>query len=216
MRTKEICLVLFCFAAGIDLRAQWGVQTSIHHERLTGRHGLNWMAGLAFDPSSRTSIGLDVIGHLNVMADENFSEQSSYEGFNVSYAVTRKVIGMQYRSSYFLRDDNSGAYLGTYIGFRQFSREVLIQDIYSNTTGFWSGTAPSWARPSRTTTMLFPVGMRLGFRSEMDGWYGDLYLGLGYQIGHGKEATVAPYLAEKDKLKGFSFQIGYSAGIGWN
>ncbi len=195
--------------------AQWGIQAAIHHERMTGRHGLHWMAGFGFDASDRTSIGLDLVGHLSFEPSESYVEDVIYNGYNVSYSLSRNVIGLQYRSTYFLRNDNSGAYLGPYLGFRRFDREVLVLNTYSNSVGLGSSVDPSWARTYRTTAMLFPVGMRFGIRSEMDGWYGDLYVGLGLQLGSVKETNAAPFLDEKDELKGFSFQVGYAIGMGW-
>ena len=63
--------------------------------------------------------------------------------------------------------------------------------------------------------MIFPIGPRLGFRSELDGYFGDIHVGIGSLLGKGKEKDVPVYLANKDKLKGFSFQVGYSVGVGW-
>ena len=190
--------------------AQWGVHgTFLHHERITGRHGLHWTVGLDHDPSDRTSIALEFIGHFNGFAGEGmFHDHASYQGQDVFYTLTRKVVGMQYRSSYFLSNNNSGAYIGSYIGFRQFSRTVT-------TDGFHGTDVPAWTIPQKATTMLYPVGLRFGIRSDMDGAFMDAHVSVGYQIGHKNERLNAPYLLEKDALKGFSFQLGYAVGIGW-
>lgn len=193
--------------------AQWGIQgTFLHHEQMTGRHGLHWTVGFAHDVSERSSIGLDVIGHLNPVGDDNFSEQHQYGGYTVDYRVNRKVFGAQYRSTFFLVRDNSGLYLGPYLGFRSISRPITFTYAYSSD---YSTSEPAWGRSSTTRALIFPVGLRLGFRSELDGYFGDIYVGIGSQLGNGKEKNVPVYLADKDKLKGFSFQVGYSVGIGW-
>lgn len=206
---------LLAILSGQVAVAQWGIQaTMLHHEQMTGRHGLHWTVGFAHDVSERSSIGIDVIGHLNLLGDENFSEQLVHDGYSVDYSVNRKVFGAQYRSTFFLGRDNSGLYLGPYLGFRSISRPITL--IYAYSTDYNNYETPAWARSSTTSAMIFPVGLRFGFRSEMDGYFGDIYVGIGSQLGKGKEEKVPVYLADKDKLKGFSFQVGYSVGIGWD
>lgn len=214
MRCILLLACLWCAEGGM---AQWGVHgTLLHHERMTGRHGLHWLVGISHDASDRTTIGLDLIGHANLMGTEDYTEQNSYLGYDLGYSFDRKVIGMQYRSTYFLSNDNAGAYLGTYVGFRMVSRRIELDYAYSvNNSGF-NQALPAWARSASTEATLFPAGLRFGFRSEMDGYFADAYVGLGYQFGTGS-GTVAPaYLAEKDQLKGFSFQVGYTVGMGWD
>ncbi len=194
--------------------AQWGVQGTIfHHEQMTGRHGLHWTVGFAHDVTDRTSIGIDLIGHLNLMGTDNFTEQVDYRGYSVDYSANRKVIGAQYRSTFFLANDNSGVYVGPYLGFRSISRPIVLNYAYPTINN--NQSTPAWAVSRTTSAMIFPVGLRLGFRSDLDGYYGDFYVAIGSQLGRGKEEKLPEYVADKDKLKGFSFQVGYTVGIGW-
>lgn len=206
---------LIVLLSGQSAVAQWGVQGTIfHHEQMTGRHGLHWTIGFAHDVTDRSSIGIDLIGHLDLMGDGNFSEETQYAGYTVGYLAQRKVIGVQYRSTFFLGPFSSGVYLGPYIGFRSISRPFLVNYVYSSSSSVGSDN-PAWARSSTTSAMIFPIGLRFGFRSDMDGYFGDFYVGIGSQLGSGNEEKVPIYINQKDKLKGLSFQVGYSAGLGW-
>lgn len=196
--------------------AQWGTQaTALHYERLTGRNGMNWTAGISRDVSERSTIGIDLIGQLNIFESENSYKDVAYAGYMVNYTASRKVIGLQYRSTFFVGRNNSGFYLGPYVGFRSVSRPIQLQYVYPTSNSGPGPDTPSWARSSTTNAMIFPIGLRMGVRSEMDGFFGDLYMAIGTQVGAGNEKKVPEYISEKDELKGFSFQVGYAIGIGW-
>ena len=202
-----------CFMAQQSI-AQWGIRTSfMHYEQQTGRSGLNWTVGVDHDPTDRTSIGLEYIGHLNLFdVDAGQNGNSEYAGYQVDYTITRKVSGLQYRSIYFLSNGgHTGVYLGTYLGFRMITQEA-VPFAYS----FYSSLpSPAWERRTTATNTVIPIGLRLGARSEMDGWYHDIYFALGTQLGAGNADVLGPYLEDKDMLKGFSFQVGYAFGVGW-
>jgi len=206
-------LLAACFVS-INGAAQWGIRASVaHFEQQTARSGFNWTLGVDHDPTDRTSIGLEYIGHLNLFDDgSGQQETSNYAGYLVDYSLTRKVSGLQYRSLYFLSNGgHSGVYLGTYLGFRTITQEVVpfAFSVYGG------GGSPSWERRTTVTNTVFPLGLRLGARSEMDGWYHDIYLAIGTQLGAGNADELAPYLLDKDRLKGFSIQAGYAFGVGW-
>ncbi|MEX1132127.1 MAG: hypothetical protein WEC15_02785 [Flavobacteriales bacterium] len=210
MRTHCFFLLLFMWTNGAI--AQVGVRATLFHfEQQTGRSGLNWSIGLDHDPSDRTSIGVDFISQMNLFSEAgDRTESTEYDGYNVFYGVARTVKGLQFRSTYFISAyGNAGFYMGTYVGFRSIELTVAPE---VSSSGFGSPT-PNWARTTTTSTMVFPVGLRWGLRSEMDTWYQDVYFATGFQLGAGN-ATLPPFLLAKDKLKGFSIQAGYAIGFG--
>lgn len=209
------CTCILAILGSQSAGAQWGVQGTIfHHEQMTGRQGMHWTLGFAFDISDRTSLGVDMIGHLNIFNMIDESEVNQYLGYNVGYIAGRKVLGMQYRSTYFLTRENSGLYVGPFIGFRSIRRPITFVYASSSTSSTFSD--PAWARSNITSALIFPVGMRIGFRTELDELFGDVYFAIGTQIGSGNEEKVPEYINEQDQLKGFSFQVGYAVGFGWD
>jgi len=211
MIARIVFLTIFLWTNGAV--AQWGVRgTVVHFEQQTGRSGLNLLFGLDHDPSDRTSIGVDFISAFNLFGDAaDRNESTQYGGYNVYYNIARNVKGLQLRSTYFITaSGNAGFYMGTYAGFRSIS--LIVDPIATNSSSF--GSAPNWARKTTTSTMVFPVGLRWGLRSEMDTWYQDIYFATGFQLGSGN-ANLPPFLLAKDKLKGFSIQAGYVIGFGW-
>lgn len=209
VRSLGVALVLL---GATTTMGQWGIQaTMLHYEPLTGRQPLNWTLGFVHDPSPRTSIALELVGHLNLTFDADEIIYTNYAGYSVLYAIEKKSIGMQYRSSYFLTGEDGGLYIGPSIGFRRVSRTVS-PDAYS--TGFSTGQ-PAWSRRRTEESTLVPISLRMGYRTELDGWFMDLYLAIGSTVGAGNDALNAPYLEDKDKLRPFLLQLGYAVGIGW-
>jgi len=214
MKIRTAFVLLVCLISNA-VHAQWGVRaTTLHFEQQTGRSGLNWLLGLDHDPTDRTSIGLDFISHINLFGETaDRSEPTEYGGYEVLYNVARSVKGLQFRSTYFLSGHgNAGFYMGTYAGFRSIALQV-DPNVYNTST---VAPVPNWARRTTTSSMVFPVGLRWGLRSEMDEWYQDIYFAMGVQLGSGSaNATLPPFLIAKDELKAFSIQVGYVLGFGW-
>lgn len=209
MSRERLIFLLSALSVAASALSQTGIRATIlHFEQQTPRLQTCWLLGLDRDVSERTSIGLDVIGHLN-WTGSSIGVDFRYAGDTGSYFLVRKSVGLQYRSTFFLADRNSGAYIGTQVGFRTITRELEPVVFTSN------GDIPSWALPRTIKDMVFPIGLRLGLRSEMDGWYGDVYAVVGTQLGKGSAPALAPYLDAKDQLAGFTFQVGYAVGVGW-
>ncbi len=179
-------------------QAQWGVHAGFHWEQYTKHLDGHWGVGADRDLSGRTSVRLSVVGTLPMMQERSGS--FTKDGQLVSYLYERKALGVQYRSIYFLRDDVSGAYIGTTVGFRSLQRTVR----------------PEWVFvPSTATNMVFPVGLCLGVRGELDGFYQDFFIGLGMQLGHGSDGLPPEMADSEHALRGLTLQIGYSFGVGW-
>lgn len=208
---RSIACLLLAGATSWPLMAQWGVRfTALHYETVQRRGNWNVMLGLDHDLNDRISIGLDFTRSINLFGEVE-AEQTSYDGYLVDYSMDRKVTGLTYRSHYFFSDNDDGAafYLGPFIGWRKV--ELDISPVAYNN---YLGNDPTWARREVASSTLFPVGMRFGFRSALDGYSGDIHVSVGTQLGD-KEIVGAPYLIKKDELSGLFLQFGYTIGIGW-
>lgn len=95
---------------------------------------------------------------------------------------------VNYHSNYHFSDNESSSfYLGPNIGVRAIG-----------------GT---------NSTTLIPVGMRMGVRGGLEGFYADLYLGGLYNIGAGSSIELES-VGNRD-LRSMSFCAGLDLGFGW-
>lgn len=196
------------FALCSSTMGQWGVRfTALQWESTTRRGDWNLLLGGDLDLSDRTSIGLD----LTMRAGFFYSDEPrsiDQPGVYGDYILSQKCTGLTYRSQFFFSDnDGSAAYIGTFIGFRRLSQEAT-PIAYDN-----NGDTPSWARNSSGSTTFFPLGLRLGIRGSLEGFYGDLYMGVGTSLG-GEDPLRAVYIDDRDGLAPLFIQAGYAIGFG--
>ena len=110
----------------------------------------------------------------------------------------------------FKEADEPTPYLSILVGVR--SAKMVISDVNLYSLDYYD-PIPSWAKESTERIMVFPVGLRFGYRSPLDGYAGDVFFGIAHQIG--KEPWTTPYLEDEDQLAGFTFHVGYAFGVGW-
>lgn len=209
MRTILTALAILPLMAN----AQWGIRgTILHYDRFIPKYHMNLLFGLDCDVSDRTSLGLEhsfTIGLFN--GEDATSNYTYYDDYSVSYIYDARSSVTQLRSSYFLTDNgNAGAYVATTIGIRMVELEVDPYEVYDS----YGRSDPSWAVRETATATLIPIGVRLGFRSGLEGFYQDIYAGVGLTLGD-RELVSAPYAEEDLTMKSLFIQLGYAWGIGW-
>ncbi|HMC97702.1 MAG TPA: hypothetical protein VKG92_08620 [Flavobacteriales bacterium] len=219
MRAGRFILLLSVLALAATSQAQWGFRFIIpQFERIikapVWKQG-SWGIGLDRDVSDRTSVGLDVFWDLQRLLGEGREVQTMYDGFDITYHEHTKVFGLQYRSQFFLSDEPEGYYLGTVIGIRQVRQSIEIYDTYSSNYYYQDPEDAGIRDIKEQSATTIPVGLRLGVRSELDGGYWDLYLGMAYQAGGNTAVCKAPYLDASGELSGAMLQFGLAYGIGW-
>lgn len=148
-------------------------------------------------------------------ADGNYADKPvSYDGWSADYASDTHSWSLLYRTNYFPNGNDGGMYVGEYLGVRRITRHVTIVDQFN------SSSYSSYYGPFRDTyeagQLVFPIGMRLGWRGALDGWYFDCYFGLGYQLGGGDNVFTQPELSGlPERTAGFSYTLGFAYGLGW-
>ncbi len=211
---QRFLCILAVPCSALSMMAQTGLHfVPFSFDSYTGR-GTNCMAfGLDRDVNAHGSISFEVqYGFRLFDMNEASYQQSYYQGWSVDYTQSSKFVGFQYRSSY-LFEDGSGPtpYLSVLVGVRSAKLELSDINVYGV---YYNDPVPNWARENTETIMVFPVGLRFGYRSPLDGYTGDVYFGIAQQFG--KDPWSAPYLDKKDQLAGFTFHVGYAFGIGWD
>ena len=225
-----------CFVASLLLSAQissaqTGIHVSfLHYEALTPRGTLNFVFGVDKDISPKSGFAIDFnagYGGSNVLQAFNifdFDSGSDYYGYeSVPYVYNGSQLelryksyissfGLTYRSLFFVTGQkNAGPYLGPFIGFRYLRNSVKTEIDYNYG---YSGLPPNIDPSPTWNNVVVPIGLRIGLRTPIPGFLGDLFFGVGYQAGN-KEPEKAPYLIKKDQLSSLFMQFGFSLGGGW-
>lgn len=204
-------VLLFLLAAGSHTcSAQWGIHaTPLSYEMIAPRGLWNFMGGLDHDISPRNSMALDV----NVAIDLFGTEGEYREGDETSttyatYYLDRKSIGVTYHSMYCFSDNVDPAFhMGPFLGYRKVTYENLL-------TTYATNGGPD-TRLVTSSAALFPVGLRFGYRSALDGFAGGLTASFGVQLGD-MDALDQPYLNKGDTPNKFFMAFSYVLGIGWD
>ena len=207
IRASRFFLWLATFLLALTSTAQTGIRITIFDaEMITRRGHFNILAGVDGDLTERLSVGLDLTHNFNAFKGLDgtaFSVQGS------DHTLRMKIVGLQYRSIFFW----SGAgYVGSTIGIRHVTFEYFQFQSY-----------PSLSPVTMSDrALLIPIGLRFGFRSDLENWYGDLYIAAGYNVGSGKRmfdtersTSDRPWLDTKDTFSIPYLLVGYSNGIGW-
>ena len=141
------------------------------------------------DLSQRFGIGLEVV----LGFDRFTSDVRSYEGI--------------YSAKYFFSDnEGTTGYIGSFIGVQSLKAEVTEYVLGSN--GY------STPRTVTASKIQVPIGIRMGMRGGLDGYFGELFVQAGYALGNG-----ILYKADGDIVKTtpLYFSVGGSfLGFGWD
>ncbi len=147
--------------------------------------------GLAYqhDLSQRFGIGLEAV--------------LGFDGFN---SAVRSYEGI-YSAKYFFSDnEGTTGYIGSFIGVQSLKAEVTDHVLGSN--GY------SIPRTVEASKIQVPIGIRVGLRGGLDGYFGELFVQAGYALGNG-----ILYKADGDIVKTtpLYFSVGGSfLGFGWD
>ncbi|MEZ4757433.1 MAG: hypothetical protein R2817_11455 [Flavobacteriales bacterium] len=195
---------------------QMGLRVSfLHYEPVEVGSNFHFVAGFDADLSPRSAMGLDYTTRMDVFgAAESNVENLEHLGYQVSVSPLTRSWSIALRSIYFLSDESSGAYVGPTIGYRSVSLELLPQ-VWD--AGFTGNPNPSWDRRTEHELGYLQLGLRFGFRSELDGFFGDMHIGAGMNLGELEPSPGLPSYMDTSEwgLRKMFFQIGYSTGIGW-
>jgi hypothetical protein len=178
--------------------------------------------GYDHDFNDRLSMGFDFTflgrGLLSQTTGNGYNKPFVYGTLEANWVDRRRTFSMVYRTAYSFSDNGSfSPYIGTYVGVRMIGRDIEITDVNDpQNYGYYYGPYGPFASTYLGKTTVFPVGLRFGLRSALDGIYYDLYGGLGYQLGGNKNLFNRPELASGAfDLKGVIWQVGFAYGVGW-
>lgn len=191
----------------------------LHFEKLFKYDGF---APIAFRVSiereleEKLSIGLDAHVLWRTVTGVNGSKDQSglleYAGWYAEYETDKSEWGVHYRTAYFLTGDvEAGIYLGSVIGLRMVTREIIVDEpLYS--WGYSHAPESPFRERYSATRLLVPLGLRLGFRGAR--MWGvapcELYFGLSYQLGGGKDMFDEPELS---KAPAVASPLAYTLGL---
>lgn len=195
--------------------AQMGLRFSpLNYENVETGVNTGFIFGADVDISDRTAMAFDYgFGFDLYGTGSNSSESFSYNGYQIDVIPINRTQAFTLRSLYFLSDMAGGPFIATSIGIRTVTLE-LDPSVWDPNSSFGS-PLPTWARATESKTTLTQLGLRLGTRSELDGFYGELYVGFGVNLGE-LDGMLPVYMINSEwALSRAYFQAGYSLGIGW-
>ncbi|MCU0318704.1 MAG: hypothetical protein MUE88_01295 [Flavobacteriales bacterium] len=199
----------------LSTHAQMGLRISpLNYENVEKGANMGFVFGADADLSDRTAMAFDYGFAFDLFGDgSNTRESLSYDGYQVDVSTITRTRNFTLRSLYFFSDMAGGPYIATSIGIRTVILE-LDPSVWDTNSSF-GFPAPAWARATESKTTLTQLGLRVGSRSELDGYYGEFYIGVGVNLGE-LDGMLPPYMAASDwSLSRTYFQAGYSFGIGW-
>lgn len=174
-----------------------------------------WVGGMGYEHRTRGGLtfGIDAAFTLFDMgSDIGGTRPANFMGHTAQYRVQPRSWAITYRAVYHVNGDGSGFYIGSFLGMRQARQQLELAYISNDHSGMGYRY---FAHRAEADAMVFPIGMRLGISGDMDGWYGDLYAQLGYQIGAGDMDLPRTLSEAAHPLAGFTYTLGYAWGIGW-
>jgi hypothetical protein len=200
-------LILFFFFSGMVLQAQHGVRfTVLDFEVLTRKWSTNLLVGYDHDLNDRLALGIDVVKSIRFDPDLQSNEATNGDIYSY-YTLGTKNWGLQYRSLYFF---SGSGYLASTVGVRSLTMEL---NGYTMDNSNYNYEQTNFKESTSAT--IFPLGLRLGFRSELDGYYGDIYVGIGTVLGNKDVLKNTAYIDKKEGITSLWINAGYVLGIGW-
>jgi hypothetical protein len=140
--------------------------------------------------AKRLAYGFELTFVVRTLSSDDYDFATiRYKGVTTRQGTTRSGLSFVYNTAYFLTDPNHFApYIGTTLGLFKVAREMRVEEPYEPDPDLWK-------RRYEESATLFPIGLRFGLRSPMNGAYVDLYGGVGYLIGGDKDLFEQPELA---------------------
>lgn len=180
--------------------APWNVHaTFLHWESLTPKGMMNLLIGVEHELTDRG--GWSVDANLGINADKIFASRSNPR----THDLTRWNIGLTYHTYYMITTGSRWPlYAGPFAGIRRIHSNLKINDRYSYPVS-----------ETRWNKWAFPVGIRCGFRGAWSKLFGDLYFGVGYQLGN-NEPEIVDLIDKGEQLSHLFLQAGMVYGLVWD
>jgi hypothetical protein len=215
MRMLIMLMVGAILGSTMPAHAQMGLRISpLNYENVEKGANSGFIFGADVDISDRSAMAIDYGFGFDMFGDGSGRQESfSFEGYQVDVSAITRTSAFTLRSLYFLTDMAGGPYVATCFGIRTV--KVELDPSVWDTNGSFGLPPPAWARASEDKTTLTQLGLRVGSRSELDGYYGEFYVGFGVNLGK-LDGFLPLYMASSDwALSRVYFQAGYSVGVGW-
>ncbi|HEY0976635.1 MAG TPA: hypothetical protein VGE21_04125 [Flavobacteriales bacterium] len=177
-----------------------------------------WGVGIGYDHQTAGPIAFGVEFQapvLDLEGDGPYGDTRSFshQGYEASYYSKLSSWTVLYRASYFVSNDGSGFYVGSFLGVRHVKETLTLSHVEGPNYVYDQGPFKGL---EECKGLVFPLGIRFGVRGEMDGWYQDLYFQLGYQIGGGELSYASSFMDRNaPQLSGITYGLGYAFGVGW-
>ena len=203
----RILLTNFLVLVSTLVLGQWGIRAGVQWERLSPSALMNGNLSLDHDLNDKLSFSLDLIAGFGLK--NHGSARIGSDPYN--YEAATNTYGFTYHSRFFTGNiDRTAFYFGPFLGYRK----ATISTTPETASYFYLNAPPVFATKQKFNGSLFPVGMRIGLRDPLDGFFGDVFFAVGTLLGD-TERFNRSTLDPKHMIGGVFLQAGYSVGGGW-
>ncbi len=184
--------------------------------------------GFGYEQNVGDKISLALSYRKGYSADPDYSSVTERYSFignenGVNYDVSFELASISswhewnYSSKYFFDDNMSGSYFSTSIGYLKSAVEYDVKNLSVDYAQVYSAFDVRIGYFNQDITLI-PVSFDFGTRSEFDGWYYDLYLGVS-TLPFGSKKEIKPQFLHNRGVESLfvpvSFHIAFSIGVSW-
>lgn len=145
-----------------------------------------------------------------------FDTGNNLSNFTYSRVSYISYLALNYQSKYFFyTNQDVSTYISTGIGLKSvkwyLKPEIDNNSIPESFQGKFSNS------PINENKLVVPITFRLGRRGSLDDTFGDISIGVSYNLGANglNENKYLKYLFEESPMRNIAFGINYSFGFGW-
>lgn len=147
-----------------------------------------------------------------------FDSASGYDR-NIFYYWTAPSFEVNYQSKFFFRGvEKTGAYIATGIGIRVFKEKLHFGENPDQNYELIPSELES-RNGHEETFFCFPLMLRIGARRDLDGFYPDFNMAVGYNLFNGKTINDAiikgKYNMDVPEITGLTVTGSVCFGFGW-
>lgn len=152
---------------------------------------------------------------IHVTYDLSTTDYLSWKAYYIQRLYSWHLL---YHTAFFFNGNKDASfYLGSFLGTRWLRNTLAVLSDVPTSYGPDVPANSPFSTLYKAQQVVFPVGLRIGYRSPLKGFSYDAFLNLGYQFGPHGDFFSRPELQGVNQIAAshFTLMVGYSMGIGW-
>lgn len=223
---KWILLTLLSVVIQFTAKAQMIKFEYLGYSGLGDKYAKSGRVGIGYDQNlgSKVSLALTLHYYYDLAADGveprflDFSD-SEYGHVRMSFDEDADAISLTYSSKFYFKEVNDrGLYCSTELGIMKTTLYYTPYNISADNRTLSAYKGVQGEVETALSKILMPVSFNLGYRGDVEGAYGEYYIGITtLPLGNG-DSSFPSALRDHgfgSRYTKFALQFGFCAGIGW-